>query len=172
MRRSAVFDRTRRYRYLLRRRWAAGPTAVFVLLNPSTADDRRDDATIRRCIGFARRWGCGSLEVVNLFARRATRPADLMRAHDPVGPDNDRYLRAAARRSDHLIVGWGGHGTYLGRARAVEILMDGVRPVHCLGLTRTGEPRHPLRLPYATALRPYMGSSDAQRSGTARAASA
>src|SRR4028119_2392792 len=93
--RGAIFDPTRTYRYALWRTWdAARPPVAFVLLNPSTADARRDDPTIRRCANFARTWGFGGLEVVNLFAFRATHPTDLKCAADPVGPQNDVHLHA------------------------------------------------------------------------------
>lgn len=115
IRRQAVFDPAGRYRYSLRRRWdAAGARVAFVLLNPSTADGRRDDPTIRRCIGFAREWGFGGLEVVNLFACRSTHPGGLRSAQDPVGPENDRFLAAAWDRADRVIVAWGNHGALLG----------------------------------------------------------
>ncbi|MEC9374624.1 MAG: DUF1643 domain-containing protein, partial [Planctomycetota bacterium] len=119
MRRTALFDPTGRYRYRLTRRFpdapADGPAACFVMLNPSTADAERDDPTIRRCIGFARGWGCATLDVVNLFAFRATRPADLRAAEDPVGPCNQRHVRAAIRRADMVIFAWGDHGALLQR---------------------------------------------------------
>jgi hypothetical protein len=83
--RGATLSDCGRYRYRLWRRWADGPTVLFVMLNPSTADADVDDPTIRRCIGFARSWGAGALEVVNLYAWRATQPAELKAAVGPVG---------------------------------------------------------------------------------------
>jgi hypothetical protein len=157
MRRSAVFDASGHYRYRLTRVWAAGlPRVAFVLLNPSTADHRRDDPTIRRCVGFARAWGYGSVEVVNLFAWRATRPRDLHRAREPVGSDNGRHLRAAVRRAERVVVAWGTHGAWRGRDRAALALLRrwGCAPL-CLGLTRDGQPRHVLYLPHQTRPAPY-----------------
>jgi hypothetical protein len=150
MRRGALFDSTGRYRYRLWRTWdRALPRVAFVMLNPSTADHRIDDPTIRRCIGFARQWGYGSLSVVNLFAYRSALPAALARVADPVGPDNDRHLRAACGRARDVVVAWGVHGRLLDRDRAViELLARGRRePLLCLGTTRDGHPRHPLYLP-------------------------
>lgn len=157
MERGAVFDRTGRYRYALTRRWAAeGPPVLFVLLNPSTADAERDDPTIRRCIGFARDWGHGAVEVANLFAWRATRPADLRRAPAPVGPRNDRHLLAAAGRAARIVLAWGVHGALHGRDAAVLALLrrEG-HALECLGVTGGGQPRHVLYLPRDTAPRPY-----------------
>src|SRR5262245_40859152 len=90
----AVFSSCGTYRYVLRREIGPGDTtATFIMLNPSTADAARDHPTIRRCIGFARRWGCGQLVCLNLFAFRATDPARLKCAADPVGPRNEDWFR-------------------------------------------------------------------------------
>ena len=141
-----------RYRYWLWRRWApprgeGRDRVLFVMLNPSTADAGVDDPTLRRCIAFARAWGFGSLEVVNLFALRSPDPDRLLRggAADPeaIGPDNDTHLVVAANRADVLVVAWGAHPAAAARRDAVLELLRG-RPLHCLGTTRGGEPRHPL----------------------------
>ena len=97
MDRTALFSPCGRFRYRLGRRWGEGPTIAFVLLNPSTADDQRDDPTIRRCIGFARRLGFGGLEVVNLYAYVATDPAELRRVGYLVGDENDGHMLEAVR---------------------------------------------------------------------------
>lgn len=131
------------YRYRLSRRWSSGPTCVFVMLNPSTADARHDDPTIRRCIGFAKREGCGSLVVVNLFAFRATSPADMKAATDPVGLENDEHItRAMVDADGPVIAAWGAHGSYRGRDGHVRLLTD--VPLSCLSLTKSGAPGHPL----------------------------
>ncbi|MEX2446608.1 MAG: DUF1643 domain-containing protein [Dehalococcoidia bacterium] len=149
---SASFSRDGRYRYSLRRSWDAGPHVVWVMLNPSRATAEEDDPTLRRCAGFSRRWGFGSLEVVNLFAAVATEPADLRRFEDPVGPANDRALRAALVGADLVVAAWGaGHGGLLGRAARVRRRLDGA---WCLGVTASGDPRHPLRLPAGLPLVP------------------
>lgn len=91
----AVLSTCGRYRYRLTRTWSQNrPPATFIMLNPSTADAHEDDKTIRRCIGYARRWGLGGLVVVNLYGYRSTNPDELWKVEDPVGPDNDHHLRA------------------------------------------------------------------------------
>lgn len=132
-----------RYRYLLWRRWAEADSLLFIMLNPSTADAAQDDPTIRRCIGFARRWGFGGVEVVNLFAWRATLPRELAKARDPVGPHNDRAISLAVARSRAVIAAWGVHGALGDRDAQVAPLLAATR-LRCLGLTRDGAPRHPL----------------------------
>jgi hypothetical protein len=131
------------YRYLLWRRWAEAASVLFIMLNPSTADAQRDDPTIRRCLGFARAWGFGAVEVVNLFAWRATDPRELRRAADPIGPANDRAIAEAAARNHAIVAAWGVHGVLLERDRQVAALLAGSR-VRCLAHTGTGAPRHPL----------------------------
>jgi hypothetical protein len=146
---AAGFSPCGRYRYWLTRTWDTGKAPLcWVLLNPSTADDRQDDPTIRRCMSFARSLGYGGIHVVNLFAFRATRPRQLRAADDPVGPANDRFIVRAARRADRVIAAWGCHGAYQGRDREVMALLAQTgAPVACLGMTRDGWPRHPLYLP-------------------------
>ncbi len=138
-----------RYRYLLGRSWGPGPRVLWVMLNPSTADARLDDPTIRKCLEFSRRLGFGSLEVVNLYAWRSTDPAGLKTAPDPIGPDNARHLADAAERCDRIIVAWGANASPDPGAVSASL---GDRPLWCLGRTKDGQPRHPLMLAYATPL--------------------
>jgi hypothetical protein len=148
--RGAVLSPCRHYRYQLTRTWdEALPAVAFIGLNPSTADAELDDPTVRRCIGFAREWGFGKLILVNLFALRSTDPTKLYTAAAPVGPENDRWLRLAARNAETLVAAWGVHGDLNGRANQVRALLPNLM---CLGRTRAGHPRHPLYLAKATTL--------------------
>jgi hypothetical protein len=147
----AILSARGNYRYQLWRRWSAGPELLWILLNPSTADAEHDDATIRKCIGFSRRWDYGGLRVINLFAYRATAPADLLAASDPVGPENDAVIRSL--RTRECIVAWGNHGDF--HDRAVQVLKMLRRPVFCVGITASGQPKHPVRLSYSTPRQVY-----------------
>jgi hypothetical protein len=141
---SAAFSPCRTYRYALWREWNDGPTVTFIGLNPSTADETKDDPTIRRCVGFAKSWGFGGLIMANLFALRATDPTEMLRHPEPVGPDNDAWLRGLAGRSGKVIAAWGVHGTHRKRDKAVlQMLGD---KLHALALTKAGLPKHPLYL--------------------------
>lgn len=156
MLKGATLDFTGQYRYRLWRIWDSGaPTVAFVMLNPSTADASVDDPTIRRCIGFARTWGYGSLEVVNLFAYRATSPQILRAAVDPVGPDNEAHLLATRQKVMPVILAWGNQGTFLGRNQTVLKQLANIENVYCLGLTAGGHPCHPLYLQAHTKPVPY-----------------
>lgn len=148
---SAVLSDCERYRYSLTRRWADGPTAVALMLNPSTADALSDDPTIRRLAGkngFARHWGCGALLVVNLYAWRATDPTELWTADDPVGPENDAHLCAAATiaadTGGPLVGAWGANAKP-DRIAAV-LALPGMDQLTALAVTKAGQPRHPLYL--------------------------
>jgi hypothetical protein len=141
--RSAIFSPCRTWRYELRRTWSVTPPALFVGLNPSTADERLDDPTIRRCVRFARDWGYGGLVMANLFAFRSTDPRALALVGDPVGPDNDMVLRRLAREAGVVVAAWGVHGVLNCRAQVVvDVGLLGSFTV--LGLTKDGHPRHPL----------------------------
>ena len=154
---SAVFSHDRMYRYLLTRRVGVSQSReLFIMLNPSAADEERNDPTIRRCIGFARDWGFGVLEVVNLFALMSTDPKGLLDAEDPVGPDNDATIQAALQRADKVILAWGNHASrHRQRTAHVTRMALDVSTPHHLGLTKLGFPRHPLLLPRSTRPTPF-----------------
>lgn len=157
-----------RYRWSLERIWDWSlPRATWIMLNPSTADAFEDDPTIRRCINFSKRIGCGKLIVVNLFPIRATSPADCRYWMD----DDMDYVKMMAvnaavvkRRAVHskfVIAGWG----------AAQWIHDGVEDrmlslfdddIYCFGTTKSGAPKHPLYLPASAPLTIYrQGRGDA-----------
>ena len=149
MERNALFSPCRKYRYALTRTWgpqnAGGKgSAMFIGLNPSTADETVDDPTIRRCIAFAQNWGYDGLCMTNLFAYRATDPAIMLAQADPVGDENDSTLREMGETAGVVIAAWGTRGTYAGRDTAVRRLLP---RLHYLRLTKDGHPGHPLYLP-------------------------
>jgi hypothetical protein len=134
--RSADFSLCRTYRYTLWRVWNSKvPPVCFIGLNPSTADELEDDPTIRRCMRFAKAWGYGGLVMANLFAFRATDLRVMKAAIDPVGPDNDAWLRRMADRAGIVIAAWGNHGSFMGRDRRVAGIIENL---HCLGQQKTG----------------------------------
>lgn len=161
MKKHAILSPCGRYRYRLWRKWGEGSPLLFVMFNPSTADADVDDATIRRCIKFTQSHGYGELEVVNLFAYRATHPQDLRRAGYPVGPDNDLHISAAVHESAAVCVAWGSNAAGLERPGIVlQHLRKVVRPdsLFCLAVTRRGYPQHPLMLSSSCRLTPFEGA--------------
>jgi len=145
------------YRLQLWRTWSAGGRrALWILLNPSTADATKLDPTLRRCEAFSRAWGCDGFDVANIFALRSTDPAALYQVDDPIGPGNDRIILAAARDAAIVVAGWGTHGALLGRGDQVRDALDAAGvALECLGQNVDGSPRHPLYLPARTERRPF-----------------
>jgi hypothetical protein len=131
------------------------PPAVFIGLNPSTADALQDDPTVRRCIRFARDWGDGGLLMLNAFAYRATDPTVMRRAPDPVGPENDRYIGSLAPIGRIVVCCWGRHGDHLDRDTTMYRLVSALPASYCLGLTTNGQPKHPLYLARDTPLEQF-----------------
>ena len=148
MQRKADISACGRYRYSLQRIWGEAPPLAFIMLNPSTADANIDDPTIRRCMSFARREGCGGIIVVNLFALRATDPKELLKSIDPVGPYNILVINSIidAPTPPRIVCAWGAHALALAQARkAIDFAHSFRRQLWCLGRTRLKfAPRHPL----------------------------
>jgi hypothetical protein len=145
--RGSVFSEDRQYRYSLFRRWGNGPTVLFIGLNPSIADDTRDDPTQLRMRKAAQDWGYGGYCVGNLFALVSTDPKELLRAKDPVGPRNDETLLTLHRNSSRTIAAWGCQGDMVHR-RALKVLYNlrDVGPFYAMATCADGCPRHPLYL--------------------------
>lgn len=144
---SAVIDGP--HRYILTRVWSDSPTTCcFVMLNPSTADGSQDDPTIRKCVKFAQRWGCGKLVVVNLFSIRAADPSILKRTDVPfVGPLNDQFIELAMAQSDIVVCAWGNYGGFQLRGDQVREQLRALRPdkkLYAFDITRVHQPKHPL----------------------------
>lgn len=147
------------YRYSLRRRWALlGGSVLWILLNPSTASADVDDPTLRKGVGFSQRWEFASLTFANLFALRSTDARGLLMAPDPVGPLNDAYLGRMIQSHTTIICAWGAHYPEITKPRAARVaalLAKYGRTAQCLGLTKGGQPRHPLMLGYDTPREPF-----------------
>lgn len=157
------FSPCRKYRYTLWREWEQdyhliteySPSsklnqyAMFIGLNPSTADETKDDPTIRKCIGFAKRWGYGALCMTNLFAFRATDPKVMKREENPVGQDNHHQLLKCASSAGIVVAAWGVNGRHMSMDISVkQWLYGGGIKLHCLRMTGSGFPEHPLYVPY------------------------
>lgn len=144
------------YRYTLHRRWDEPLGVVnFIMLNPSTADGNKLDATLRRCREFSRSWGYGGFAITNLFAYRARSPINMKLATDPVGPDNDAHILEQAQQAAIVVCGWGTHGAHRGRDKVVLAMLknNGITP-HYLKLVSGTMPGHPLFL--SSELRPQV----------------
>lgn len=158
---SAVISGCEKYRYRLDRTVGVdGPVYAFFGINPSTADALEDDATVRKWNGFVSRWGGSRYLVGNVFAYRATDVRDLARAGDPVGPANAWHVRDIVQEADILVPCWGNsrkipHRLWRHLARFESLLRDTGKPIRIFGLTLSGDPKHPLMMPYSTPLREW-----------------
>ena len=142
---NAFFSKDRKHRYALWRVWNNKlPKVLFIGLNPSTADEVKDDPTIRRCINYAKDWGYGGYIMGNIFAYRSTDPKNLKITTDPIGIDNNSWLIKLHSEASLTIGAWGNHGKYLDRGEEVSNLIDNL---YCLRITKEGHPSHPLYLP-------------------------
>ena len=139
---NATFSDCRKYRYGLSRTWnGKKKTILFIGLNPSTANEKIDDPTIRRCINYAQNWGYGSLLMVNLFAYRATMPSELKNVKNPIGNDNDLQIIELSKKADIAVAAWGNEGTLLNRDKEVKKILPNLM---CLKINKSGQPSHPL----------------------------
>ena len=152
----ATFSPCRTWRYRL---WrivgapTASGTCLWVMANPSTADELTNDPTVARTLEYSRHWGFLRSEVCNAFAFRSTDPKKLERVDDPVGPDNERHILQAASEADLIVVGWGRIGRLHHQGKRVERWLK-AHKLHCMGTTKEGFPKHPLYLP--ASLRPTL----------------
>ena len=160
--RSAVFSPDRVYRYGLSillhpmlspdaghaERLRRAERCLFIMLNPSKANEHRNDPTVKRCVRFARYWGYGHLDVGNLYALASTDPKALWAAEDPVGPHNDDQLMGKIHQSNFTLVAWGANAKPERSKHVIDMIEGrGVTP-HALAITNAGEPKHPLYLSY------------------------
>lgn len=143
-----VWSPCKLYRYILWRtvRFVNYPKYIaWIGLNPSTATEYEDDNTIRRCRNYTRRWGYDAMVMLNLFAYRSTDPGRLRKVDDPIGKDNDRWLRVVTKAADKIVCCWGRHGKFLERQNQVVSMLRNNRATLCLlAQNQDGTPLHPL----------------------------
>jgi hypothetical protein len=163
------FSPCRKYRYTLWREWPVEDLLVgecsaetqahryvqFIGLNPSTADETKNDPTVRRCISFARRWGYGAMVMTNIFAWRDTDPEKMKLVDEPIGPENDDWLIETAAKSGLVVAAWGNHGDHRNRQDDVKRLLSHIK-LKCFLITGKGCPIHPLYQPDARQLIDYQ----------------
>lgn len=147
-----ILSLDRKYRYTLWREWdidllTAEGFVMFIGLNPSTADETKDDPTIRRCIGFAKAWGYGAICMTNLFALRATDPEVIRLEPNPAGEHNQHYLLSCAATASMVVAAWGTMGDHRHQDLTVRQWISEINvKLYHLGLTKHGHPKHPLCL--------------------------
>ena len=158
----AEFSPCKIYRYTLTRQWEDGPCVCFLMFNPSIATQVVSDPTIRRCVGFAQRWGYGRMIVLNLYAVRSTDPKAVGRMGlSSIGPMNDYWIAKAVEEAREVICAWGCAQHAPGILKRVQDVLsliverDRNMKINCLGYRKDGHPRHPLVLSYDTMREPF-----------------
>ena len=140
----AEFSKCRKYRYTLWRTWdESKPKIMFLGLNPSTADETKNDPTVTRCINYSKLWGYGGMYMMNIFAYRTTYPVELKKQLDPIGPDNNNWIKKISKSVDKCVGAWGNDGEFLDRSIEIKGI---VKNLFCLKINGSGEPAHPLYL--------------------------
>lgn len=149
----AVFSKDKRYRYQLKRIWnTCLPQILFVGLNPSIADSEQDDPTTKRLIGFAKRWGYGGFTLCNLYAYCTPSPKKLFAVPNPIGNENDQWIKKSIKGNDRMVLIYGNHGQKHHRDKAVLNL---IKAPYCIELSKLKMPKHPLYLSYTSAPIPF-----------------
>lgn len=175
IRRGAVLSDDGNYRYHLWREWSEAESMrrlLIVMLNPSDADARIDDPTVRKCIGFSERLGYERFDIANMFGWRSPYPKALRETQDSgrgdiVGPDNKEWLSRLARVATQIVVAWGANAhRWRSYSEVVcRLLLDHHRgdKLYCWGRTSGGYPNHPLMLAYDTPLEEFVPAARASR---------
>jgi len=152
----AYFSPDRKHRFMLWRKLGKGPGIMFIGLNPSTANEVNDDPTVRRCMGYARDWGYGDFWMCNLYSLCSSDPKKLYKGEHPQSPYNITSLGVVREKVDLAIVAWGNHGATVQMDQHwPRSLVKLLSPVHCFGVTKQGEPKHPLYLPKDAEIVPF-----------------
>lgn len=124
------------------------------MLNPSTADSNKDDNTVKRLYHWTAQNKCGGFVIANLFAYRSRDPKRLKTTPDPVGPDNNKYIKELSEQCSIIVCAWGNHGNLMNRNSEVIELLKG-QSIYCLETTSTGQPQHPLFISKKSNLKKY-----------------
>lgn len=151
------FDETRTHRFLLNCTWDKSlEKALFIMLNPSWADESVCDDTVNKCIYYAKKKNCGSIEIVNLFSLITPNPERLLTAEVNNHPENDYYLYQTINNSDYIVAAWGEQGVWFNACYKVFSIIESLnKNLYCIETNRYGLPRHSGRLSKSLDIKPY-----------------
>lgn len=155
---SAIFSPCGTFRYRLEREVQPGGIVyAYFGVNGSTAGTVENDQTVRKWIGFTFRNGGQRFIVGNAFAFCSKDVRALVRAADPIGPDNDAHLAKIIQDADQLVPCWGSRDKLPSPLHSrldwlSRLLLDSGKPIKGFGLTKSGDPLHPQMLGYSTPL--------------------
>jgi hypothetical protein len=153
---SAIFSKDHKYRYVLTRKWSKEGICLFIMLNPSTADEYKLDPTVNRAYKIAKRYKLGELVVLNVFAIKGTDPSIIKFCSEPVGEYNDYYIKYYLKKSKMTVLAWGNNGKFNDRATAVKkLIINSKIDPFCIDINNSGEPKHPLYTKNNAKLKKY-----------------
>lgn len=173
----AEFSADRGHRFTLWRIWSPPPGKLlgFVMLNPSTANETKDDPTTTRNMARARLLGYAGIVQANVYSFRTKYPGILRTLGYPGGPnvyENRQAILGVSALCDDIVCAWGTHPLEDDARAALAIIRSGPSPfpprrrrVFHLGFLRMKGPggrryryvnsdvlvRHPLMTPYGDA---------------------
>lgn len=154
MKKGADFSIDRTHRYCLWRIWdESKPLAMFIGLNPSTADEGENDSTIRFVEGLSRFNGYGGFYMMNCWTFIATKPEDLQ--HDPAfDAFNNKALKEIAEQCEDIVFAWGNFNIVRQKGRDKELIEMFPR-AKCITKNKNGSPGHPLYKKFETTFINY-----------------
>ncbi len=155
------------YRLILTRKWMnlfrggadasrmPANFALWICMNPSIADANVDDPTLNKVMDFSMGWDFDGLAMMNVCDYRSTSPAGLLAPGVvPCSKGNLPLIRDTAKQARQIICAWGNLDPRLVHYTIdVETALrrDG-HTLWCLGLNKSGSPKHPLYLSGKTPL--------------------
>lgn len=150
MERQAQFSKNRKFRYTLSRRWAKGPMLLFIMHNPSTANENKEDPTLRRIINFSKSWGYGGLYVGNLFPYCSAVPLQNFKISAYVQRKNKGAIMDMNKKAEKTVFAWGNN------INPPVWIMKYIRNPYCIDRSKIGVPKHPLFLKKTLTLSLYV----------------
>jgi hypothetical protein len=147
----AEFSSDRKHRFVLWRIWDTHkPKIMFICLNPSTANEDKNDPTIRRVVNFAKNMGYGGVYMTNLYSYVSTDPNKLITSDSK---ENEIWLKQISQRCETIVFAWGAfkESKFQG-AKIIKMFPK----AYALKINKDGSPRHPLYVPTNTELIRYI----------------
>ncbi|MGG3158446.1 DUF1643 domain-containing protein [Priestia megaterium] len=151
------FDKTKKHRFFLSCTWNSSlKSALFIMLNPSWADENRCDDTVSKCIHYAKKINCGSVKIVNLFSLITPNPNDLLISSFRNHQDNLKWQKESLKKSDYVVAAWGEQGVWFNASYKILRLIEKYEiDIYCISTNRYGLPRHPARLSKSLSIKKY-----------------
>ena len=147
MYRSAIISKDKKFRYELTRKWSEMPMLTYIMLNPSKANDKVDDSTVKRLIFFSKKFGYGGFFVGNIFPKITPYIKELYKDTSHDIKKNTMHIESMINKSSKVVYAWGNS------LESTPIWISKiVKNPYCFGFNKNGSPKHPLYLNGKTLL--------------------